>query len=280
MKLRQKIFNLRAVDGEFNLKSEEGELILVVNGYTTKVKFEDLCVGNTKRLKNAVKAHSILQTHKLEDGFLVDGADNKYSLHFNGKNILFEELTEAVISPYDVKLSEEEEIKYLDVLVSGIKDAQGQQKEEQVESVKEALTTTEVPEVSSEIEAKEVELEEIIEELADQGYDHFGKGQYNVFLQHNRKPILYVGKENTEYIGTDYNEGDKAWITFKLNEEEISIGVEENALIFPASTKVDSDKPAPSSESAVNDTIETIELENGETVLVGDEGESGGSSDS
>lgn len=257
MKLRQKIFTLEGVNVDFNLKSEEGDLILVVNGYTTTIKFEDLFVGNTKRLKKGIKGHSILQGHDLVDGFLIDGDDNKYSLYFNEKNILFKEVTEPIIQDYDITLSDTDYDIYLDILIDGIKQYKEQVKEDSVESTEESTDDKAI--VDEEVETKEVthtpdnpaneiQLEEIISELEEKGYDHFGKGQYNVFLQHNMRPVLYIGKEETEYIETIYDEEDKASLTFILNDNTVTIGVERDSLIFP------------------NDKVDTIELSNGEVI--------------
>lgn len=256
MKLIQKLFELIAVDGEFNLKKEEGELTLVVNGYTTTIKFEDLFVGNVKRYKTGVKGHSILQSHKLEDGFLLDGNDNKYSLYFNGKNIKFKEVTEPTFFDKDIELEDDDYNRYLDILLNGIEQSKSQEKDDKVEDTNEEVNLPPEPESV----AKDIEIEEIIEELEEQGYDHFGKGQYNAFLQHNKVPVLYVGKKKYEYTKTDYVEdsenGDKATLEFKSGIFTVCIGILSDRLIFPGTSEEANDvkEPVESEEEPTDKT--------------------------
>ncbi len=278
MKLRQKIFVLEGVNVDFNLKSEEGDLILVVNGYTTTIKFEDLFVGNTKRLKNSIKGHSILQGHDLVDGFLIDGDDNKYSLYFNEKNILFKKVNEPIIQALDIDLSDTDHDKYLDVLIDGIKQCREQENKDSSDSPEEEVKSEEENIESAKVDTKvvpptpdnpadEIQLEEIISELEESGYDHFGKDQYNVFLQHNMIPVLYIGKEKAEYIETVYDEKDKASLTFMLRENTVIIGLEKDAIIFPASS-TDLSTEDLSKVEALGEGVshDTIELESGEVI--------------
>lgn len=252
MKLRQKIYELTSLSEDFNLKTEEGDLVLVVNGYTTDIKIGDLFVGNVKILKNGIKGFSILQNHKLESGFLVDGDDNRYSLWINGKNLLFDEILDPTFQSSDIKLSEVKENKYLDVLIDGIKQFMIQEK------FTDEPTVTDVKPPEPEVSAKEIELEEIIEELEDQGYDHFGKGQYNIFLQHNVKPVLYIGKVKAGYISTDYDDGDRANLTFNYDGVAVIIGIEKDGLTFPVSTPETAINDTPTPDASVhNDTIDT-----------------------
>lgn len=296
MELRDKIYSTYAeasVDKEYNLKLDKGDLMLVVNGYVTDININKLFVGDIKRRKTSIKGFSILQTHKIEDGFLVDGDNNKYSLWLppspeasvdEGTNLLFKEIYEPVIQDRDKKLSIDEYNDYIDVLIDGIKQSKALEKQDKVESVKEDIDPPPTPEASVDnndpptpkAPADEVELEDIIEELEEQGYDHFGKDQYNVFLQLNKKPVLYIGKEKVEYVSTSYDGENKANLTFVFNEKLIRISVEEDGITFPTSStdlstedlsKVEAPKDEGGS-SEDNTEVENDGLENQDEVEV------------